>query len=632
MRCFKPEIILLLAGALPVTAESHTFARFAHDLIDLEGLSQVAAAPVKMASSWDRTGGNNDAFVGKWRKSGVYSFAELKGPGVVRRIYTARPGGWLRIFIDDDTRPLVDMKCEEFFAGRTAPFVRPVTGPMGGANYTFFPIPYRKSLRIQTTAVPGSEFPYGVYYQVTYQTFPEGTPVESLKLPLSAADTAAYEQALEAWRHPGTDPKPARDSQITVTKELSIPAGARVDAARLEGAGVIDRLRIRLDPDAPELLRSTLLKIRWDRETKDSVDCPIGDFFGNGFRRDQYRSLPMGLTEDGWYSYFSMPFGSRARITFVNEDAKRPVRITLRMVYRKTDGLAPGTGLFHAKWRREEVVATDLYYENNSGEYNYHALDVHGAGRFLGMNLNVFNRHTLWWGEGDPMIFVDDEPWPPAIHGTGTEEYFNDAWGFHRYISAVGADKGTKERNIIPVSGVLMGGGEEPLQGFGGNAIFSFNLTDSVPFTKRIQVTVEHGQEQNDLTNDYSSTAYWYALPGARDFFMMRPAWERATPPESEWPAMRKVAEVRYLDWMRETLAQFADAIPYEPNDDRLARPRAVFLMWALDHGERLGLPREEVDRVRRAWRDFKGPESENRKNVDRLLLELADKLGVRRR
>ncbi len=27
-----------------------------------------------------------------------------------------------------------------------------------------------------------------------------------------------------------------------------------------------------------------------------------------------------------------------------------------------------------------------------------------------------------WWGEGDDMFFVDGEPWPPHLHGTGTED------------------------------------------------------------------------------------------------------------------------------------------------------------------------------------------------------------------
>ena len=34
-----------------------------------------------------------------------------------------------------------------------------------------------------------------------------------------------------------------------------------------------------------------------------------------------------------------------------------------------------------------------------------------------------------WWGEGDDMIFVDDES-KPAIIGTGSEDYFLGSWNF----------------------------------------------------------------------------------------------------------------------------------------------------------------------------------------------------------
>ena len=37
-------------------------------------------------------------------------------------------------------------------------------------------------------------------------------------------------------------------------------------------------------------------------------------------------------------------------------------------------------------------------------------------------------RGRNWYGEGDDMIFIDGEPWPPSLHGTGTEDYFNTAW------------------------------------------------------------------------------------------------------------------------------------------------------------------------------------------------------------
>jgi hypothetical protein len=31
---------------------------------------------------------------------------------------------------------------------------------------------------------------------------------------------------------------------------------------------------------------------------------------------------------------------------------------------------------------------------------------------------------------GVDMFFIDGEEWPPSLHGTGTEDYFNAAWGF----------------------------------------------------------------------------------------------------------------------------------------------------------------------------------------------------------
>jgi len=48
--------------------------------------------------------------------------------------------------------------------------------------------------------------------------------------------------------------------------------------------------------------------------------------------------------------------------------------------------------------------------------------------------LNIHNLREVplevenWYGEGDDMIFIDGEPFPPSLHGTGTEDYFNCAW------------------------------------------------------------------------------------------------------------------------------------------------------------------------------------------------------------
>ena len=93
------------------------------------------------------------------------------------------------------------------------------------------------------------------------------------------------------------------------------------------------------------------------------------------------------------------------------------------------------------------------------------------------------------------MIFIDDDTWPPSFHGTGTEDYFNHAWGM--------------QTNAFPMCGTILHESDMP----GYQVSYRFHLTDPVHFSKRIKVTLEHGHG-NHLSDDWASTAYWYqALP-----------------------------------------------------------------------------------------------------------------------
>ena len=68
------------------------------------------------------------------------------------------------------------------------------------------------------------------------------------------------------------------------------------------------------------------------------------------------------------------------------------------------------------------------YGTNLSDEGNYLIMEAEGSGQFIGCNLSIHNlrrskSHGNWYGEGDEMIFVDDDNegdrWPPTLHGTG---------------------------------------------------------------------------------------------------------------------------------------------------------------------------------------------------------------------
>ncbi len=130
---------------------------------------------------------------------------------------------------------------------------------------------------------------------------------------------------------------------------------------------------------------------------------------------------------------------------------------------------------------------------NDSGDENYIILDAEGRGHLAGIFLNIDNSMGNWYGEGDDMIFIDGEAWPPAYHGTGSEEIFG------------GGAVPTREYDG-PYTGFHLIGN---LDWSGKVSMYRWYLNDPVRFGKSIRMTLEHGHA-NNIANDYSSTVFWY--------------------------------------------------------------------------------------------------------------------------
>lgn len=61
--------------------------------------------------------------------------------------------------------------------------------------------------------------------------------------------------------------------------------------------------------------------------------------------------------------------------------------------------------------------------------------------------------------------------------------------------------------------------------------MYRFHIKDPIPFERSIRVTIEHGHA-NKLSNDYSSTAYWYQIEPHRPFAPLLPVEERLPQPD----------------------------------------------------------------------------------------------------
>ncbi len=308
---------------------------------------------------------------------------------------------------------------------------------------------------------------------------------------------AQYQDALRALSQPpkfethrisSYDPSGGNDDRIT------IPPGQEVTIAKIKGPGAITHIwnTISAEKYYP---RMVILRIYWDGQETPSVEAPLGDFFGVGHGLERpFQSAPVAVSAEGRARncYWYMPFRESARVTVLHEGFD-PVRAFYYYIdYQTYDSLPDDTLYFHAQYRQavpnNEV---DLKGENLDGASNYVLLDTEGKGKYVGSVLSVQTNRDGWFGEGDDMFFIDGEA-KPHIIGTGTEDYFNDAWGFRQFA--------------YPFYGVTLWEGFQ--SGHRGTA-YRWHVHDPIAFQTSLKATIEHGHA-NDRQDDYTSVAFWY--------------------------------------------------------------------------------------------------------------------------
>ena len=302
-----------------------------------------------------------------------------------------------------------------------------------------------------------------------------------------------------------------------------IEPGERRILADIEGCGRITHIwmtqscRRMFGPgwmvNDPDFYRKVLLAFYWDGEKSPSILVPLGDFFCLGHSiTGNFQSLPFTVSANEqsnlkWGApaalncYLPMPFRSGARVELVNENDV-PYGQYFYIDYElEKGGLPEDTAYLHVQWRRENPTpgwAPDMAVNTpptdipNFGEKNYVILDAKGSGHYIGCNLSVTNFQGTWWGEGDDMIFVDGEKFPPSLHGTGSEDFFNQAYGMQ------------------PNAFLMNGSSKYEHDGPTGYQVsYNFHVVNPVRFRKSIKVSLEHGHG-NHLANEWASTAYWY--------------------------------------------------------------------------------------------------------------------------
>jgi hypothetical protein len=286
----------------------------------------------------------------------------------------------------------------------------------------------------------------------------------------------------------------------------SIQPGETLTLADLQGPGVARHIWTTSESAEIWHMRKVVVRMYWDDEKEPSVECPLGDFFGEAHGvKTALRSLPVYVDGNGTgrNCFWPMPFRKSARITVTNEGERQVNLFFWQIDWEEVPAIPVDAGYFHCQYRQE--------YPTVSGR-NYQAADIEGRGHYVGTVFALRQMKGGWWGEGDHFFYLDGET-EPSLRGTGNEDYFGDAWGLQL------------EEGMFCGAPLVEG------RGIGERTTaYRWHLLDPIRFNESLRMEFEIKDGAGDRSEDVSSVAYWYQEEPHKPFAPLPSASERIYP------------------------------------------------------------------------------------------------------
>ena len=474
----------MASGCRPTGGPPRPWSEFVQDLNDLDRVARLDTTGNRLYSSFDPTGGNDDfnRYSGPGSELGWVTIVDLKGPGCIRRFWITGldHGHPFKLYFDGENKPRFSGTIDELF-GDTEPFHPPLARYQNNGWWSYVPITFAKSLRIETLAPPTHPFwgPRKLFHHINVETYDRSKPIQSMPFPLTGHDRAALAQAATKWQADLDWPQLDWNN----INEIEVQPGTTSILFQAEGPGVVRSLALRLQPADPTawtqqernyLLQDAVLTVTYDQQSQPSIHVPVSDFFGNAWRERHYGSALLASSPQGWLSRWPMPYARHIQISLVNQ-SDRAVRAAVQA--KSTDDRQPSHGYLHTNWRRSGPFTG----------FPHPLADFKGRGKFVGCFLGVTGEDNSWWLlEGDETMVIDQEV-RPSWRGTGLEDYFNGSWYYRG--TAFAAYHGVMDRSPFRV------------------AQYRHHLVDPVHFQKSFHMDIERGDlDQQGIKNGIRGT------------------------------------------------------------------------------------------------------------------------------
>jgi hypothetical protein len=458
---------LLLAAALtaPVTAPPWEIASDLARLAVTTPGDQVLVRSSHCLSGcrYDRSEGGDTRFL---RVEGDEQVVfEEPGAGAIVRIWMTHalgaglpsdPGLRLRVRVDGESVPRVDLPLTALFDGSTPPFVPPLVGDRlasSGGHFSYVPLAYRRGCKVSLTGAEDVR----LWFQFTFHRLATSASVRTFR---GDEDLAPLRTLLSAE---GGDPW-TEGAGTLEQRQTTIAPGASEVLRAYAGPGTVTGLRLVLPREAWSTTRLLL-----DFDGIRRADLAVADFFAAEPAPGARSALVGRDAHDRLYAWFPMPFAQGGALTLRNTGAVAvPVWYEVR---RRQGPPLAGSGLFGAAAQRTDETAIGA---------DVPLVDLRGTGRWVGLfaDLQSVGTPLREYLEGDERVFVDGSP-HPALYGTGVEDLFGGGFYFDEgpfRLATHGAPSHDQTQS-----------GEDR------TTMYRLLLADAVPFASRLRAGLEGG-------------------------------------------------------------------------------------------------------------------------------------------
>lgn len=424
--------------------------------------------------------------------------AEEAGAGALVRVWMTTGDGFsgdfpadlrLRIRLDGNPIPYVDLPVRQWFDGSAWPFLPPLVGDRhsgAGAGFAYLPIAFRSGMEVTLAGPAASIDQARIWYQFTVVRAGRTAAAVASGLPADLEDWRRF-MATEPGRYPWPQAPEWTSTRVT------LPVGAEADLGKRSGSGAL--LALRLRPDPPGAWQDLRLAVTVDGEQR--IDLPLTRVFGSDTQQPgPVRSLLIGEDDHGFgYLYLPQPFHEHVSLRLANPG---PLAVAVDAELAWSAAPAPEGALPLSALALGQCLA--------GGRHDPDAalLRRQGRGRWVALLVDQRNQaeDDANYLEGDERLYLDGSP-HPVWHGTGVEDFFNGGFYFDR--------GGYGHRHALALSGApwhrLVAG--VPVR----SRMYRLNLLDAVPFQAGLDLRAERGA-YGDQAMCVDGVAWAYHAPG----------------------------------------------------------------------------------------------------------------------